>query len=91
MGVVSRVDPILRQPHHANLLTIQETSTLIETPPKSLFNKHFLAAKIYARISRTTLVGSTPVSRCWSPWNLNVRRLWSIPNVCRIVALRSRM
>ncbi len=47
------------------------------------------------RYARMPLTGcghsSTPVRRTSSPWNLYVRRLWSIPMQCRIVAFMSWM
>ena len=43
----------------------------------------------HARILLTGFAGSTPVRRWSRPWNLNVKRSWSMPRQCRIVAFRS--
>ncbi len=44
----------------------------------------------HASMSLTTCAGSTPVSLKSRPWYLYVRRLWSMPKSCSIVACRSR-
>ena len=43
------------------------------------------------RMPFTTCASSTPVRRTLRPRNLCVKRAWSMPRVCRIVACRSRM
>lgn len=42
-----------------------------------------------AKISRTTRLGSTPVSFCSRPWNGYENRSWSMPNRFKMVAFRS--
>ena len=42
----------------------------------------------YARIPFTTLP-AMPVNRASRPWNFTVRRLWSMPSRCNIVAWKS--
>ena len=44
-----------------------------------------------ARIPLTGWCSSTPVNRTSRPWNLKLKRRWSMPRQCRIVAFRSWM
>ncbi|MEY3110337.1 MAG: hypothetical protein RL079_1022 [Verrucomicrobiota bacterium] len=48
-----------------------------------------LESPCYATIPFTTFAGSTPVSLKSSPWWRYVKRSWSIPMRCRMVACRS--
>src|ERR1017187_8138931 len=58
-----------------------------ESPPQLKELPH-LRRIYYARIPFTTLP-AMPVNRASRPWNFTVRRLWSMPSTCSMVAWKS--
>ena len=94
-GPVSRIDPSLASGVSCGKRTSQHAVLYLKraSPDAGVHHRRTTArrSRRYPISGLITRAGSTPVSRWSSPWNRYVKRSWSIPKQCSMVAFRSRM